>query len=81
MPIRGRPIRGSTDPDAPGDEAGAVNTITFDESDGVTTMTILVAHAKPEHRDAHISSGIDGVQISMNRLEDLVIELDRTGRV
>ena len=72
---------GFTDPDSPGDEAGALNTITFDESDGVTTMTILVAHAKPEHRDPHIASGMEGgMQISMNRLEDLVIELDRSGR-
>ncbi len=34
---------GFSDPEAPGDEAGAVNTITFDESDGVTTMTVLVS--------------------------------------
>jgi hypothetical protein len=44
-------------------------------------MTILVAHAKPEYRDAHIASGMEGgMQISMNRLEDLVIELDHAGR-
>jgi len=30
---------GFTDPDAEGDEAGALNTITFDERDAVTTMT------------------------------------------
>ena len=71
---------GFSDPDAEGDEAGAVNTITLDESDGVTTMTILVTHAKPEHRDAHIASGMEGgMQISMNRLEDLVNELERSG--
>ena len=41
-------------------------------------MTVVVSHAKPEHRDAHIASGMEGgMQVSMNRLEDLVIELDR----
>ena len=55
--------------------AGALNTIVFDEQAGVTTMTINVLHTKKEHRDAHIESGIDGVQISMNRLEDIVVDL------
>jgi uncharacterized protein YndB with AHSA1/START domain len=32
-------------------DAGALNTIAFDESAGVTTMTILVEHAEKEHRD------------------------------
>ena len=39
-------------------------------------MTITVVHARKEHRDAHIASGMEGgMQISMNRLEDLVGEL------
>ncbi len=52
-------------------------TVTFDEQDGVTTMTLNVLHSKPEHRDGHINSGMEGgMQVSMNRLEDLVGELN-----
>jgi uncharacterized protein YndB with AHSA1/START domain len=61
-----------------GDEAGAVNTMTLVEVDGVTTMTILVQHAKAEHRDAHIQSGMEaGLQVSLDRMNDLVLDLDR----
>ena len=61
----------------PDPDAGALNTIDFVERDGVTTMTLLVLHEKPEHRDAHINSGMEsGMQVSMNRLEDIVVELD-----
>jgi uncharacterized protein YndB with AHSA1/START domain len=60
----------------PGDETGdgaARNVVIFDEADGVTTMTNLVQHAKREHRDMHIESGMEGgMQISMDRMEDLV---------
>ena len=60
----------------PDGEGGSLNTITFDEQDGVTTMTVNVLHSKPEHRDGHINSGMEGgMQVSMNRLEDLVGEL------
>jgi uncharacterized protein YndB with AHSA1/START domain len=59
-------------------DAGALNTIVFEERAGVTTMTVTVLHARQEHRDAHIASGMEGgMQISMNRLEDVVVELDR----
>jgi uncharacterized protein YndB with AHSA1/START domain len=62
----------------PDPDAAALNTIVFDERAGVTTMTITVLHASREHRDGHIASGMeDGMQISMNRLEDLVGELSR----
>jgi uncharacterized protein YndB with AHSA1/START domain len=58
-------------------DAGAVNTVTFDEVDGVTTMTTVVLHSKKEHRDGHIASGMErGMQVSMNRLENLVAALD-----
>jgi uncharacterized protein YndB with AHSA1/START domain len=57
-------------------DAGALNTIVFDEQDGVTTMTTTVLHEAKEHRDGHIASGMEGgMQISMNRLEDLAAEL------
>lgn len=40
-------------------------------------MTLNVLHSKPEHRDGHINSGMEGgMQVSMNRLEDLVGELN-----
>jgi uncharacterized protein YndB with AHSA1/START domain len=58
----------------------ALDTMILDERDGVTTMTVNVLHSSQEHRDAHISSGMEGgLQISMNRLEDLVGQLHGVG--
>jgi uncharacterized protein YndB with AHSA1/START domain len=57
----------------PNGAAAALDVVTLNEVDGVTTMTVLVQHARPEHRDAHLASGMEsGMQISYNRLEDLV---------
>ncbi len=57
-------------------DAGAVETLTFTEVDGRTTLTILVQHEKPEHRDAHINSGMEGgMQESMDRLERVAASL------
>jgi uncharacterized protein YndB with AHSA1/START domain len=57
----------------PGPEHHPVITVTFDEADGVTTMTLLSSHTSKEQRDAVIESGMEsGMQISFNRLEDLV---------
>ncbi len=54
-------------------DAGSVNTVTLDEVDGVTTMSTLVQHELPEHRDGQLASGMEGgMQISFDRLEDLV---------
>lgn len=54
-------------------DAYAVNTVTLDEVDGVTIMTTLVKHQNQEHRDGHLASGMEGgMQVSYNRLEDLV---------
>jgi uncharacterized protein YndB with AHSA1/START domain len=51
----------------------AVNTMTLDEADGVTTMTVLVTVPNQEIRDAILASGMEsGLQVSYNRLEDLV---------
>ncbi|MEA3077096.1 MAG: hypothetical protein QOF60_2004 [Actinomycetota bacterium] len=51
----------------------AVNTVTLVEVDGVSTMTTLVKHSCQEHRDMHIASGMEGgMQVSFDRLEDLV---------
>jgi uncharacterized protein YndB with AHSA1/START domain len=38
----------------------AVETATFTEADGRTTLTILVQHQNQQHRDAHINSGMEG---------------------
>lgn len=57
-------------------DAQAVNVITLDEVDGVTTLTTLVQHEKQEHRDGHLESGMEGgMQVSMDRMEDLVRQL------
>lgn len=51
----------------------AVNTMLLTESNGVTTMRVTVLHSCKENRDGHINSGMEtGMQITMNRLEDLV---------
>jgi uncharacterized protein YndB with AHSA1/START domain len=51
----------------------AVNTMSLDEADGVTTMTVLVTVPNQEIRDAILASGMEsGLQVSYNRLEDLV---------
>jgi uncharacterized protein YndB with AHSA1/START domain len=56
--------------------AEALDTVTFAEVDGRTTLTILVQHAKKEHRDAHIESGMeDGLQDALDLLEEVAISL------
>lgn len=60
-------------PDLTEDDA-ALNTMTLAEHDGRTTMTILVQHAKAEHRDAHIASGMEaGMQDAYDLLEEIVV--------
>ena len=57
------------DPDA----AAAVNVLTLDETDGVTTLSVLVQCVDKAQRDAIIESGMEGgLQVSYDRLEDLV---------
>jgi uncharacterized protein YndB with AHSA1/START domain len=59
-------------------EAGALTTTTFAETNGRTTLSILVQHEKKEHRDAHIESGMEaGMQDAMDLLERVAIELGR----
>ena len=54
----------------------AVNTLTFTEEDGRTTLTMLVQHSCREHRDAHINSGMEaGMQDAMDLLEQVAISL------
>jgi uncharacterized protein YndB with AHSA1/START domain len=57
-------------------EAEALDTVTFDEVDGRTTLAILVQHSSKEHRDAHIESGMEaGLQDALDLLEQVAVEL------
>jgi uncharacterized protein YndB with AHSA1/START domain len=59
-------------------DGAALDTIVFEERAGVTTMSITVLHTCKEHRDGHIASGMEGgMQVSMNRLEDVVVAIER----
>src|SRR5687767_7888788 len=52
-------------------DAEALNTLTLTETDGRTTLEVLVQHQSKEHRDGHINSGMEGgMQESMDLLEE-----------
>ena len=54
----------------------ALDTVTFAEVDGRTTVTMLVQHSCREHRDMHIESGMeDGLQDAMDLMEQVAISL------
>jgi uncharacterized protein YndB with AHSA1/START domain len=57
-------------------EEESVNTATFTEEDGRTTLTILVQHSSKEFRDGHIDSGMeDGLQDALDLLEEVAASL------
>jgi uncharacterized protein YndB with AHSA1/START domain len=57
-------------------EGQALNTVTFDEAEGRTTLAVLVQHASKEARDAHVNSGMEvGMQEGMDLLEQVAISL------
>jgi uncharacterized protein YndB with AHSA1/START domain len=59
----------------PGPDAYPVVTMALDEADGTTTMTLLAWHSSAEERDMVLASGMEsGMQVSYDRLEDLVRE-------
>jgi len=61
-------------PDA--DEHAALDTLTLTESDGRTTLTVLVEHPTKQGRDAHINSGMEaGMQDAMDLLEEVAVSL------
>jgi uncharacterized protein YndB with AHSA1/START domain len=61
-------------PDA--DENGALDIVTFDEVDGVTTMSLLVQFTNQEGRDGLLASGMEsGMQIGYDRMEDLLRDM------
>ena len=56
--------------------AAALNTSTFTERDGRTTLTLLAEHKSKENRDMVIASGMEGgMQEAFNHLEEVAISL------
>jgi uncharacterized protein YndB with AHSA1/START domain len=56
--------------------AEAVDTVTFTEVGGRTTLTILVQHADKAGRDAYIEAGMeDGLQDALDLLEEVAVSL------
>jgi uncharacterized protein YndB with AHSA1/START domain len=63
-------------PQGGGDEQGTLNTATFTEADGRTTLTILVQAPSKEVRDAIVESGMEaGMQDAFDLLEDVAVSL------
>ena len=63
-------------PQGDGPEQGTLNTVTFTEADGRTTVTILVEAPSREIRDAIIASGMEGgLQDALDLLEQVAISL------
>ena len=57
-------------------EEASVNTATFTEEDGRTTLEILVQHSNKTFRDMHVESGMeDGLQDALDLLEEIAISL------
>jgi uncharacterized protein YndB with AHSA1/START domain len=57
-------------------EEGTLNTMTLTESDGRTTMTVLVQAPSKAVRDAIIESGMEsGMQVSLDLLEEVAASL------
>jgi len=58
------------------EDATTVNTATFTEKDGRTTVTILVQAPNKETRDAIVDSGMEaGLQDALDLLEEVAISL------
>jgi uncharacterized protein YndB with AHSA1/START domain len=56
--------------------AEALDTVTFTEVDGRTTLTLLVQHRTKADRDAHVDSGMeDGLRDALDLLEEVAISL------
>ena len=59
-------------------EGATLNTITFRESGGVTTLTIDVLHTTRAGRDGQLASGMErGLQHGLDRFERLLTEEER----
>jgi uncharacterized protein YndB with AHSA1/START domain len=63
-------------PQEEGPEQGTLNTATFTEADGRTTLTILVECPSKDVRDAIIESGMEaGLQDALDLLEEVAVSL------
>jgi uncharacterized protein YndB with AHSA1/START domain len=63
-------------PQPEGREEGTLNTATFTEADGRTTLTILVQAPSKEIRDAIVESGMEaGMQDALDLLEEVAVSL------
>ncbi|MGH3092986.1 MAG: SRPBCC family protein [Gaiellaceae bacterium] len=63
-------------PQGEGPEEGTLNTATFSEADGRTTLAILVEAPSKEIRDAIIDSGMEaGLQDALDLLEQVAVSL------
>jgi uncharacterized protein YndB with AHSA1/START domain len=63
-------------PPGEGSEDGTLNTATFTEANGRTTLTVLVEAPSKEIRDAIIDSGMEaGMQDAMDLLEQVAVSL------
>jgi uncharacterized protein YndB with AHSA1/START domain len=63
-------------PPMEGAEEGTLNTATFSEQDGRTTLTILVQAPNKQVRDAIIDSGMeDGLQDALDLVEEVAVSL------
>jgi len=63
-------------PQMEGSEQGTLNTATFNEADGRTTLTILVEAPSKQIRDAIIDSGMEaGLQDALDLLEEVAVSL------
>lgn len=57
-------------------DAEALNTLTLEEAEGRTKLTILVEHRNKAERDGHVQSGMeDGLQDALDDLEAIAISL------
>lgn len=57
-------------------EGEALNTLTLDEKESGTMLTLLVQHQTQEHRDGHINSGMEaGMQDALELLEQVAVSL------
>jgi uncharacterized protein YndB with AHSA1/START domain len=64
--------------DEAGEEAAAITTVTFEERDGRTLLTVHDLHPSKEAVDAALASGsTDGMPETMDQLEALVAALPR----
>ena len=64
--------------DEGGAEAAAITTVTFEERDGRTLLTLHDLHPSKEALDAAIASGsTDGTPESLDQLDELVVTLPR----